>query len=444
VLLGALAMYVLVGSWTASPAAGIAAGLLYAFHPVQIQTPFHFFTRDNAWLLLGLFFALRLFRRRGWSDAVALGICGALQISTSFYPLLGSATLAAPMLVWLIWRYGVDRTVAARLALAGALAGGAAFAVLSPYLALAALGLHEVQPQIHAAWSSFLPGARSFPGWTALALLAAGFALGRERSLPGVAGDPRPALLAGAVLAALLATGGSGRGGAPLPDLYAGLASILPALRSVRLPKELVASVHQVLCLLAGFGAAAVLRRVPARSRPWASALLIALAFAETVRPLPSSAAAPYKAWTIRPDAETLGLFAELEARGSRGPLLEVPVRMRAEDGSADPHWRPDLSTWQLSNAYHGRPTSSCYGFHPIRTLPELERLSRRLLDPEQLDALAALGFTTVVVHHPAGRPFASAYARRVERVARESGGRLAPIASRPSLSAYALRPPTP
>jgi hypothetical protein len=114
-------------------------------------------------------------------------------------------------------------------------------------------------------------------------------------------------------------------------------------------------------------------------------------------------------------------------------------VRARRDDGSPDPDWRPDLSRWHLLNAYHGRRTSSCYGFHPGRTLPGLERLSRELLDPARLDAIRALGFTTVVVHHPPGHPFAAAYAARLRRVARESAGRLTPLAASPSLTAYAL-----
>ena len=51
VLLGsAFAMYLLVLEWTGVPAAGIAAGLLFAFHPVALARVIHIHIYDLSWI----------------------------------------------------------------------------------------------------------------------------------------------------------------------------------------------------------------------------------------------------------------------------------------------------------------------------------------------------------------------------------------------------------
>src|SRR5262245_32846152 len=86
--LAALAMYALVTAWTGNPAAGIGAGLLYAFHRLRLDFIYHPAEVDTTWTVFALFFATRLFARGRWRDAIGLALAGAFQIAASFYPTL--------------------------------------------------------------------------------------------------------------------------------------------------------------------------------------------------------------------------------------------------------------------------------------------------------------------------------------------------------------------
>lgn len=455
VLIAAIAMYVVVADWTGRPPAGIVAGLLYAFAAVQIGKPFHVHHADNAWLLLALFFARRLFERGRWSDALALGAFSALQMGSSFYPLMASVAVGAPLFVWLLWHHrGKPKRVLPVLVAVGMAAAAACF-VLLPYLE--AEVAHEAEPVRHfyAVWSSFLPGRIRFPGWTCLLLALAALAVGRQRALAGIRGDPRAALVIAALFAALLATGGnqravmaawSGAAAPPivLPNLYAALESILPGMSAVRVVSDLTLGAHQVLCLLAGFGAAAVLGLAPRKALPYATAALIAVAFVETTRPafLGLAPHPPFQNLALRPADETLAFFRDLEQKGNRGPLLEVPVRPLGTEGKFERVWRADITRDQFLTAYHHRRTSSCFGARHHKKLGDLDWWSRRLLEPAGIEEARDRGFTTVVVHHPPGRSFPKRYAQRVQKLALASEGRLVPIATSESMTAYALREP--
>jgi hypothetical protein len=95
----------------------------------------------------------------------------------------------------------------------------------------------------------------------------------------------------------------------------------------------------------------------------------------------------------IRPPSELLAFYAELEARGNRGPILEVPMGFGL--GALE------ASTRILANAWHRRRTSSCYASYALPGHEKLGALVARLPDPASIRELAALGFTTIVVHQP-------------------------------------------
>jgi len=455
VLIAAIAMTVLVADWTRTPAAGIVAGLLYAFAAVQIGKPFHVHHADNAWLLFALFFARRLFEGGRWSDALALGVCCALQMGSSFYPFLAAAAVGAPLGCWLLWHHRGKPERVLPVLVASAMAAAAAGFIFLPYLeAEGAHAAEAVRPH-YAAWSSFLPGHYRFPGWTCLLLALAALVLGRERALAGIRGDPRAALVLAALFTALLAAGGNDRAvtaaragaAAPavvLPNLYAAFAAILPGLKAVRVVSDLALGVHQVLCILAGLGAAAVLRLAPRRALVWMAAVLVAIAFVETTRPafLGLSEHPPFRTLALRPAEETLAFFRALGQQGNRGPLLEVPIRPVGPEGKLERAWSSDIARDQLLTAYHHRRTSSCFGARHAGMVGALDRWSRRLLEPSGIEAVRREGFTTVVVHHPPGRSFAERYARRVQQLANASEGRLTPLATSESMTAYALVDP--
>jgi len=452
ILIAAIAMYLLVADWSGMPAAGIVAGLLYAFADVQIARTFHVHHADNAWLLFAFFFAHRLFERGRWRDALGLGASVALQAGSSFYPLIASAAIGVPLGAWFLWHYrgGVKRVAPVLGAAAIALAGG--LFVGLPYVAGEAAGNGAPVLHHYAIWSSFLPGGMRFPGWTALLLALCALVLGRDRALAGIRGDPRAALAIAAVFTALVACGGNHRavmegiwgGTVPLFDLpnpYAALESVVPALGALRVTSDLALGVQQVLCILAGLGAAAVLCAVPRGAFPPVAAAMVALAFVETIQPtfLGMADEEPFRGLALRPSEETISFFERLEERGNTGPLLEVPIRVDRGEKDSGSTWKEDLTRDQFATAYHHRRTSSCIGARFQTKARESQRWSRRLLQPGGVEEARASGFTTVVVHHPDDRSERATYANRLRAVARESSGRLQLLASSSSMTAYEL-----
>jgi len=281
----ALAMYCLVSRWTGRRAAGLAASLLFAFRSIRHDLASHPPEWDLSWTVLGLFFAERLAAAGRWRDATGLALCGAMQIAASFYALIASTLLALPFGVWLLLRREPRRATPAQLAfVAGCVALSAAL-LLGPYLASRSAGRIGGRTFFFfASWQDYGPDGRMFPGFALLLSALFGMLVPRRFALRGVAGDPRPALVGAAALAAFLAAGpATARAlqgwGVPLPafDPYAGLARVLPGLDSIRDVSLLGTSVYLVACLLAGLGFGVVIDS----ARRWQGAVgaaLVALA----------------------------------------------------------------------------------------------------------------------------------------------------------------------
>jgi len=407
-LIAAVAMFLLVTDWTGLPAAGIAAGLLYGFHHIRMSPIHHPSVWDTSWTVLALFFAHRLFARGRWRDAFGLSLSCALQIGASFYPLLAASFLAPPFVVWLVLRYGFRQVRIAQLAFVALAIALAAAVVLGPYLE--ARGTSETLRRTgfyFADWREYLPGHSLFEGWMILVLALLGLALPRRRTAPALDGDPRWALLAGAVIVAVMAAGPLGSSllapftdpySTSTPNPYRMLASVLPGLDSVRAVRRLGAGVHVVLSLLAGMGVA-VLLQLSGRYRRIAAPALILLAGFAVLRAPALGFERSYH-WTmeeIRPRPETLTFFERLEQEGNRGPLFEVPCFDERLQTSADMPRRILLS------AYHHRRTSACFASYRPPREAELVAIARRLPRDEAVRELAALGFTTVLVHHRSG-----------------------------------------
>jgi hypothetical protein len=455
VLLAAFAMYLLVSDWTGVPAAGIVAAILYAFSTQQIEKTFHIMVTDNAWLLFALFFARRTLLQRRWRDAIALGMTAALQVGSSVYALLGAAAGAIPVVAWLLWRHPPDRRTLAKLAVAGAiLAAGACF-VLSPY---AASGIGSITPrrQLFLPWSGLLPGNRFFPGWTTLALVVAALVLPVRGGLADPGRGARWALLLAALAVLSLATGGNQRalllasqgGETPwisLPNAYYALATFLPGLNAVRLTKAIAYGLQPILCVLAGIGAASLLRRLPAHNAAIIAALLIAVALLDTLRPafLGLAELPPFTRFRLAPSRETLDFFEALERRGNDGPMMEFPVLRQRPETGMNVTWRSELTEQHWLTAYHHRRTTSCSGSVSDRVVPGLEAATLRFAtDPTTADSLRARGVTTVVVHHRKDEAFERSYANSVTALAKTSDGRLRRIGTSPEMTAYELHEP--
>jgi len=447
-LVAAAAMFLLVRDWTGSAAAATTAAVLYAFHGSQLGRPHHFFTVDNAWMLFGLYYGRRLLVEGRWRDVAGFAAACVLQASASFYPLLAALALGLPAAVWLVWLCRARPAAPGRLAVALALAAAGGLAVLMPYLLQGETLAHRSNV-FFAPWSRFAPGGELFPGALCSALALAGLLAARRRAMPGLASDPRPALVVGLVLVVWLATGGNAAarlaalygGEMPpvvLPNPFAWLRGLVPGLANVRLPSAVGGAAVPVAALLAGLGTAALLRRVPGRWRAASAAGIVALACVDTLWPADRGfeRAVRYVPLAMRPDPATLGFYAEVDRRAPPGALLELPLDRRDKDfvfnRAAEQH---------LLAAWHRRRTSGCYSSFIPKVVDDLAGL-QRLGRPGVRAALREQGFGAVIVHHPPDRPTLARFAVRAARAADRSGGELRPIARAPFATAYALEPP--
>ena len=399
----ALAMYWLVASWTGVPAAGIIAGLLYAFHPIRMMYVMHPSVWDSAWTVFALLFAERLFAKGRWRDTLGLAASIAFQIGASFYSLLAAVFLTPSFAVWLLLRDRLRHVTPLQLAFVGGCVALATAALLGPYLWSPAAGKLEHAALAFAAPGSYLPGGRIFPGWCLLGLAALG-ALWPRGGWLRIAGDPRGALLCGALLVAGVAAGPTlpeaGARHLPeglaarVPDFWAGFGALLPGLGAVRIVERLIQGVLIALCILAGLAAAALIQR-SGRFGGLVAAAVLGLAAVDTLRidSLGIEQRFTFEYADIRPDEDTLAFFRALEHRGNHGPILEVPVYPQATILATPPRIQQSL--------YHGRRTSACFGSYLPPQRARLEILAERLPRPAAVEELVGLGFTTVVFHHP-------------------------------------------
>jgi hypothetical protein len=384
-----VAMYALVRRWTGSPVGGICAALLYAFDAPRLLDISHPFVYDTSWAVLCLYFAQRLLSGGRWRDAIALMLCGALQLGTSLYPTLAALLVLAPFGPWLLWHYGVARLGWFRPLVIAAGVGLAAAAVFAPFLEIRADDAAPVAVQFFAHWSSYLPGGSIAPALTAavLALLAlrSPARCGEVADAP----DARLPLLVGIVLAGVVSLGPNLLGG--LVDVYGLLEHLIPGLDTVRAPVRVASGVHFGISILAGFGAARAIDLLRERGLVTPRAVLTALVLVQVVAypMLRTGALAPFGTAEIVPDDDMLDFYRTLESKGNTGPLVEVPtIHMM------------DETRRMLLAQYHGRRTSACSGSVLPPERKQVQTLSAKLPDPEAIAGLRALGFTTVVVIH--------------------------------------------
>jgi hypothetical protein len=407
--LAALAAFALVRGWTASPAAGIAAGLLVGFHGARTSLATYPFIVDLAWTLFAMHFGERYFARGRARDAAAAAACVALQLWMSLYASLICALVLLPHLVWLLARYGTARLRRGPVAAALLWIGVPTALLALPYLGLP--GAPGERVRYLAQWSAFLPGR--FLGWLVLLLALLPFAPGPRQEWA----SRRFALLAAAALLLWLATGGSGA------------FDFLPGFDLVRGPFVLAIGIHLALSLLAGLGAARLLRLVPERGRLAAAGLLLAVVFADTLHPELVGARAPvsFRALPLAAaEVAARGLFRQLAELGDLGPVAEIP--------SGPPFALRREASRTLIQAYHHRPTSACYNsVIPVQT-QRVRQLTREIPDREALRELRALGFTTLVVH-------GGAEIQERMRAAAAANGGLRELRANAAASAWSLAP---
>jgi hypothetical protein len=430
-LLSAFAMYLLVYDWTRVHVAGLVAGLFFAFGLEKIQDIGHPFVYDTSWIVLAWLFARRLFAFGRWWDALGLALSGSLQLATAFYPALGALLLSLPLGGWLLWHHGLSSRRMAQLGVVVAVVLLAAAWVYSPYLELRSAGLGAGMPPIHGSWSQLLPGRIRGVAWSAALLALAGLVAPRAQAFGRSDADPRWAILAGS----LLAVGGS------TETVYSALASLLPGLDLVRVPARVAATAQTGVALLAGIGAAALLRTLRARAprvSAAAAAGLVAAASIELllVPTLRAPQGRRYAVLEVRPRPEELELFHALAQMGNSGPVLELPFVDLLESST-----RPLNPGRILRAAYHHRRTSACFASLRPREFDLLSELIGGQLPNYANDfparELAQLGFTTVVVD--SSTLWGDSVKRLVQDEIASGSGSLELLHEAPPLAAYSL-----
>jgi hypothetical protein len=426
-LISAVSMYLLVWQWTDVPAAGIVAGVLYAFHNLKMHDIAHIFGTDTAWTVLAFLFAQRLFARHRWRDALGLAIACALQVSGSPYPLLAAALVGIPLLLWLIFHHGIRGLPLLRLLFVVVFVGAVATLIFRPYLQWQqAGGIEARRLQIFLPWHFLLPRNQAFFGWVMLALCTVALATPRLSGTARIAANPRWALLAGALL-----TLGMACGGASNNRLYGVVARIVPGLNAIRVPAAVFIGAHLACCILAGLGAAALIRVASPRYATAVALALIGAAYIETLVPQwfgqPRST---YVMVPMRPAQEALDSFRQLERLGNSGPILDAPVNELDFERE---------SSAVLLSAYHHRRTGACYNSFQPPVYERVRQLRAQVPDGGALRALRELGFTTIVWHRPR-TPDELLLDERIEALAATGpGAPISRILSAHSLTVYAI-----
>jgi hypothetical protein len=444
-LLSALAMYQLVREWTGVPPAGLAAGMIYTFHYLKVGDLIHLYVRDSLWIVLALLFARRLFATRRWRDATGLALSGLMLLGGSLYPMLAALLIAPVFAGWLLRTYGLKALRPAQLAMVASVVALGVWILIGPYLGLSDEGqLGQSKFHIFPPAGLFAPGHPGFPGYGATALLIAGLALPAALvSGPGERTPRWPLLFATGILISasvlpaadtpshiVIVERGAALPGA-WPNLYLALEQVLPGLDLGRGPGAIYLGAHMLIAVLAGFGVAAIVRRMPARAQLAGAIAVVLLVSIETTR-IPALGFDPPHAFAtapIRPAATTLAIYDEIARNRPDAAILEIPggfVRINLVARSV------------LLSAYHQRPTSQCYSPYAPEVVRRVQRLSRLLPDATALAELRALGFGSLVVRRGGGDERDGIQLQRLREFAEGEGRHLLrPIGENEALSAY-------
>lgn len=393
----ALAMYALAYHFTRSPAAAFVAGMLFQLVPGRVVDPSHPYVHGDLWVPLVVLFLHRLFTRERWSDALLFALFVSLEVFESLYPLLACSLIVVVYGAVLAVRHRA-RLVALlpKIALASALILVATWVVLGPYLATRdAWGLLEGRTSLLLRVRDYGWGSIYFPGATILGLALLGLAdrLRGPRRVDGE--DPRLALFAAGFVVFWSSTSGM-----PLPFLDVKLASpiemlkpYVPGLNAVRALNAIGITANLAWAFLGAYGTLMLIERRRAAVANGAAAALTTLALTSLyweplAKPMFSVRTFRLAPWIASPPGQDV----ELMRRTAERAVLDVPFPEM--DTPASVH----LARHLLLNAYDPRATAACYNSFVSPVQRQVLTLSEQLPDRGAADALAALGFGTIVI----------------------------------------------
>jgi hypothetical protein len=378
IVASAVGLFVLVRMLTGSAAAGVIAGVVFAFVPYRFEHYMHMELQWTIWVPWAFWALHRTLETQFFRYGLLTGLFVSLQmLSSIYYGIFLSTLLGVGALLLLIarpWRllWPSVRALLPGACLAAVLCG--AYAV--PYLQTKSTTGSRSSPEIvtfSARPSSYLVATpdnivwgrsfasrgraerRLFPGLTVVLLALAGLLLHTPGSVPVV-------YLIAMVLAFEMSLGLSSYAYRPLYEH-------VPVFHGLRALARLGIFVVFFLAVLGAYGYVAVASRLPARARPALALGLCAILLLEyRVRPLRLVAypneAPPLYAWL---------------AQQPRGVVAEFPMPTAGLPGP-DPvysylstfHWQP------LVNGYSGfYPPSYLARLEDVAGFPDLRSISR-------------------------------------------------------------------
>jgi len=416
-LLLAATTFLAVWSWTRSTLGAFIAAASAVLMPWRITELSHLQLSSVQWFPLIWWLLIRgLYRDPTRLERLALGVCVAIQLLSSFY-LAYYLTLSCGLLLLGIGLQGPARRRRIPAVLLSLLPGYLLFGLSAlPYLSRRASA--ELAPGwdptfslgIDGAWSLLAPRLPSWIGAAdratldptatydlpiavlVLAVISVAFALRRSFWQPEVRAATA-GLAAVALCGFVFAIGGSfqiGETTVPLPSQL--LALVLPGFDMLRGPARWAILSNAAVPLLAGIGVASLVRVTPRRFCPLvaASCVLAAAAsfewFAIPARP----------AW---PDPDAVARrYAAVRALPP-GPLMEIPFSLPLRNAELG-------ARAMLGSTLHWRPIVNGYTGHAPASHALLQRLSERLPEARVVRQFGGLtGVRYFVIDRPSVAP---------------------------------------
>ena len=391
IVLSAAGIAMLAGSLTGSRAAGITAGIVFAFAPYRFEHYMHMELQWTVWIPWAFWALHRTFETGSRRHAGLIGTFVALQFLSSIYYGVFLATLLGLCAALLLCATRQDQ-LKTRLAALGIAAATAAM-LIAPYAMPYAATKDRVGPRpeeqavtFSARPSSYLvatdtnylygqrstrrgrPERRLFPGVLPVLLSVTGLLL------------RRPSVGAMVYLLAMVAAFEMSLGfyGYTFPILY----HHVPGFDALRAPARLGIFVVFFLAVLAAYGHAALESALPVRAR-WALLVTISSVL------LLEYWVAPLRLTPV--PSEPPPLYAWL-ATQPRGLVTEFPMPTADTLPGNEPRYA-------YMSTFHWMPMSNGYsGYYPPSYLTRLERL-RSMPDDPALETLAREGVRYVIVH---------------------------------------------
>jgi hypothetical protein len=437
-----LTMYALSWRFTRNAAAAFVAGLLFLLVPGRIVDPSHPYVHGDLWVPLVLLFLHRLFVFERWRDALLFAAFLGLEVFESLYPLLACSMIVLVYGMHLaLRRWRRVPALLPKVAVASAIVVFSAWLVLGPYLDTRdTWGLLEGRTSTMLRLRDYRWGSIYFPGALVLGLAALGVADRVRRPRPVDGDDPRLAILLAGVLVLWASTLGL-----PIPFTNVVLPSPIvllkpwvPGLSAVRALNAVGIVANLAWAFLAGYGLLCLIER---RRRPVAiAAAAVTTALAVTflfhgriAKPMYGTWSFKLASWVASPPAPDVALLR----RVAKGAVLDVPFPEMDRPSSVH------LARHLLLNSYHPRATAACYNSFVSPVQRQVARLAAELPNRHASDALAALGFGTVMIDKERLDPASlQSFFDGLRQL--DNWERLRPVGKTARFLAYRLSTPTP